>query len=198
MAIIIIGYVFGIRSERLLCREVKVNMAYRWFCDLSIEDNVPDHSAFSRARNERFVNKDIFRRVFEHVVAGVHQRRAWWAVPGLCCRCEPDRRRCQQAAVDPGQRMGQGSRPGNSEPGREGVSVEPSTPQPSARRAMSRPGLSRRLIQRTQWTGAMRGPAFFAYADNYLIDVKFGIIMDVEASRAIRQAEVGAAKSMIE
>src|SRR5262245_15691026 len=49
-----------------------------------------------------------------------------------------------------------------------------------------------------QWTGAMRGPAFFAYADNYLIDVKFGIIMDVEASRAIRQAEVGAAQTMIE
>jgi hypothetical protein len=42
-----------------------------------------------------------------------------------------------------------------------------------------------------QWTGAMRGPAFFAYADNYLIDVKFGVIMDVEASRAIRQAEIG-------
>ena len=49
-----------------------------------------------------------------------------------------------------------------------------------------------------QWTGAMRGPAFFAYADNYLIDVKFGIIVDVEASRAIRQAEVGTAKMMLE
>jgi hypothetical protein len=49
-----------------------------------------------------------------------------------------------------------------------------------------------------QWTGAMRGPAFFAYANNYLIDVKFGVIMDVEASRAIRQAEIGAAKAMIE
>ena len=49
-----------------------------------------------------------------------------------------------------------------------------------------------------QWTGAQRGPAFFAYSDNYLIDVKNGIIMDVEASRAIRQAEVGAAKTMIE
>jgi hypothetical protein len=49
-----------------------------------------------------------------------------------------------------------------------------------------------------QWTGAMRGPAFFAYAYNYLVDVKSGIIMDVEASRAIRQAEVGAAKTMIE
>jgi hypothetical protein len=49
-----------------------------------------------------------------------------------------------------------------------------------------------------QWTGAMRGPAFFAYADNYLIDVKFGVIVDVEATRAIRQAEVGAARTMIE
>jgi len=49
-----------------------------------------------------------------------------------------------------------------------------------------------------QWTGAMRGPAFFAYANNYLIDVKFGLIVDVEASRAIRHAEVGAAKTMIE
>src|SRR5262245_17923621 len=49
-----------------------------------------------------------------------------------------------------------------------------------------------------QWTGAMRGPAFFAYADNYLVDVKFGIIMDVKATRAICQAEVGAAKTMIE
>lgn len=56
----------------------------------------------------------------------------------------------------------------------------------------------RRQILATQWTGAMRGPAFFAYTDNYLIDVKFGIIMDVEASRAIRQAEVGAAQTMIE
>ena len=49
-----------------------------------------------------------------------------------------------------------------------------------------------------QWTGAMRGAAFFAYANNYLIDVKFGVIMDVEASRAIRQAEVRASKTMIE
>src|SRR5438132_13914465 len=64
----ILGYAFGLRSERLLCREVKVNLAYRWFCELSIEDKVPDHSAFSRARNERFRDSDIFRRLFEHVV----------------------------------------------------------------------------------------------------------------------------------
>ena len=64
----ILGYVFAIRSERLPCREVQVNLAYRWFCGLSIEDKIPDHSAFSRARNERFRDSDIFRRVFERVV----------------------------------------------------------------------------------------------------------------------------------
>src|SRR5437588_3675312 len=65
---LVVGYVFAIRSERLLCREVQVNLAYRWFCGLSIEDKIPDHSAFSRARNERFRDTDIFRRVFERVV----------------------------------------------------------------------------------------------------------------------------------
>jgi hypothetical protein len=56
--------------------------------------------------------------------------------------------------------------------------------------------LSPLVIRRTS-TGAMRGPAFFAYSDNNLIDVKFGIIMDADASRAIRQAKVGAAKTVI-
>ncbi|MEY9120601.1 hypothetical protein ABIA03_000113 [Bradyrhizobium yuanmingense] len=62
---LIVGYVFAIRSERLLCREVQVNLAYRWFCKLGIEDAIPDHSAFSRARNERFREGDVVRRVFK-------------------------------------------------------------------------------------------------------------------------------------
>jgi transposase len=66
---LIVGYVFGIRSERALCRDVRVNLAYRWFCGLNLEDNIPDHSAFSRARNERFRDGDVFRRVFERVVS---------------------------------------------------------------------------------------------------------------------------------
>ncbi len=65
---LIIGYVFAVRSERALCRDVQVNLAYRWFCGLSIEDKLPDHSAFSRARNERFRDTEIFRRVFDRVV----------------------------------------------------------------------------------------------------------------------------------
>ena len=66
---LIVGYVFAIRSERALCREIQVNLAYRWFCGLSIEDKLPDHSAFSRARNERFRDGDLFRQVFERVVS---------------------------------------------------------------------------------------------------------------------------------
>jgi transposase len=68
MRMLIVGYVFAIRSERALCREVQVNLAYRWFCGLSIEDKIPDHSAFSRARNECFRDSGIFRSVFERVV----------------------------------------------------------------------------------------------------------------------------------
>ena len=66
---LIVGYAFAIRSERALCREVQVNLAYRWFCGLGLEDKIPDHSVFSRARNERFRDHDIFRQVFERVVA---------------------------------------------------------------------------------------------------------------------------------
>ena len=66
---LIVGYVFALRSERRLCAEVQVNLAYRWFCKLGIEDNIPDHSVFCRARRERFRTSDALRRVFEGVVA---------------------------------------------------------------------------------------------------------------------------------
>src|SRR5450631_3659026 len=66
---LIVGYVFALRSERRLRAEVQVNLAYRWFCKLGIEDNIPDHSVFCRARHERFRESDALRRVFEGVVA---------------------------------------------------------------------------------------------------------------------------------
>ena len=66
---LIVGYVFALRSERRLCAEVQVNLAYRWFCKLGIEDRIPDHSVFCRARHERFRESDALRRVFERVVA---------------------------------------------------------------------------------------------------------------------------------
>jgi transposase len=70
---LIVGYAFAIRSERRLCAEVQVNLAYRWFCGLGIEDAIPNHSAFSRARGERFREGDVLRLVFERVVAGANE-----------------------------------------------------------------------------------------------------------------------------
>jgi hypothetical protein len=193
---LVVGYVFAIRSERALCREVQVNLAYRWFCGLSIEDKVPDHSAFSRARNERFGDSAIFRSVFERVVgacivaglvggegfavdasliaADANKRRS---IPGSEWNTELDAQQVSRATKEYLATLDDAAFGAASD-------VTPKFVSPSDPAA--------------QWTGAMRGAAFFAYADNYLIDVKFGVIMDVEASRAIRQAEVRASKTMIE
>ena len=65
---LIVGYCFGIRSERRLCEEVHLNLAYRWFCRLGLDGDVPDHSTFSKNRHGRFRDSDVLRHVFETVV----------------------------------------------------------------------------------------------------------------------------------
>jgi transposase len=193
---LVVGYVFAIRSERLICREVQVNLAYRWFCKLGLEDAVPDHSAFSRARNERFRQGDVFRRIFERVVeaciaaglvggegfavdasliaADANKQRS---IAGQDWHKDRDLKSASRAVKDYLATLDDTAWGAASD-------VVPKFVSPSDPAA--------------QWTGAHKGPAFFAYANNYLIDVKFGVIVDVEASRAIRQAEVGAARTMIE
>jgi transposase len=75
---LVVGYVFAIRSERLICREVQVNLAYRWFCKLGLGDAIPDHSAFSRARNERFREGGYFPSRIRAGRGGVHRGRSGW------------------------------------------------------------------------------------------------------------------------
>lgn len=193
---LIIGYVFAIRSERQICREVQVNLAYRWFCDLGLEDAMPDHSAFSRARNERFRESDIFRHVFERVVgtcieAGLVGGEGF-AVDASLIEADVDRQRAipgveWKEQIDPAAA---------SRAVREYIA----TLNDAAFGAASevQPKLVAPSDPAAQWTAARRGPPIFAYADNYLIDLRWSVIMDVEASRAIRQAEVGAAQTMIE
>ena len=65
---LIVGYCFGIRSERRLCEEVHLNLAYRWFCRLGLDGDVPDHSTFSKNRHGRFRESDLLRRVFDTVL----------------------------------------------------------------------------------------------------------------------------------
>ena len=163
---------------------------------MSIEDKIPDHSVFSRARNERFRDNDIFRRVFERVVeacisAGLVGGKEF-AVDASLIAADANKQR--------------------SIPGSEWIKErDPETASRAVKEYMATLddaafGAATKVTPKfvspsdpaAQWIGAMRGPAFFAYSDNYLIDVKVGIIMDVEASRSIRQAEVGASKTMIE
>ena len=192
---LIVGYVFAIRSERLLCREVQVNLAYRWFCGLSIEDKIPDHSAFSRARNERFRDSDIFRRVFERIVkacisAGLVGGEGF-AVDASLIVADANKQRSIPGSEWEKMR--------DRETASRAVKEYLATLDDTAFGAASdvTPKFISPSDPAAQWTSAMRGPAFFAYANNYLVDVKFGVIVDVEASRAIRQAEVGAAKTML-
>jgi len=192
---LVVGYVFAIRSERLICREVQVNLAYRWFCKLGIEDAIPDHSAFSRARNERFREGDVFRRVFERVVetciaAGLVGGEGF-AVDASLIQADANKQRSIA-----GQDWHKDRDPARSS---RAVKEYLATLDDKAWGAASDvvPKFVSLSDPAAQWTGAHKGPAFFAYSDNYLIDVKFGVIVDVEASRSIRQAEVGAARTMI-
>jgi transposase len=66
---LLVGYCFGIRSERRLCEEVHLNLAYRWFCRLDLSDRVPDHSTFSKNRHGRFRDSELLRHLFEMTVA---------------------------------------------------------------------------------------------------------------------------------
>src|SRR5215510_14329262 len=192
---LVVGYVFAIRSERALCREVQVNLAYRWFCGLGIEDKIPDHSVFSRARNERFRDHDIFRHVFERVVAACIAAGLvggeGFAVDASLIQADANKHRSTPGA--------EWSKDIDPEQARRAVKEYLATLDDPAFGAASdvTPKFVSPSDPAAQWTGALRSAAFFAYADNYLIDVKFGIIMDVEATRAIRQAEVCAARTMI-
>jgi len=193
---LVVGYVFAIRSERLICREVQVNLAYRWFCKLGIEDAIPDHSAFSRARNERFREGDVFRGVFERVVeaciaAGLVGGEGFAVDASLI---EADANKQRSIAGQDWRRDRDPAR--SSRAVKEYLAALDDTAWGAASDVV--PKFVSPSDPAAQWTGAHKGPAFFAYSDNYLIDVKFGVIVDVEASRAIRQAEVGAAKTMIE
>jgi hypothetical protein len=171
-----------------------VNLAYRWFCKLGIEDAIPDHSAFPRARNERFRQGDVFRRVFERVVeaciAADLVGGEGFAVDASLIQADANK---QRSIVGQDWHKDRDLK-GASRAVKDYLATLDDTAWGAASDVV--PKFVSPSDSAAQWTGAHKGPAFFAYAN--LIDVKFGVIVDVEASRAIRQAEVGAARTMIE
>lgn len=193
---LIVGYCFGIRSERRLCEEVHLNLAYRWFCRLGLEGDVPDHSTFSKNRHGRFRDSDLLRELFETTVRRCIEEglvgNEGFAVDASLIRADANK-----------QRSAEGSEQVDWEAmaaTRRSVQEYLDTLDDAAWGAASevKPKFVSRSDPAAQWTGAMKGHAFFAYATNYLIDMDHAVIVDVEASRAIRQAEVGAARTMID
>ncbi len=190
---LIVGYCHGIRSERRLCEEVHLNLAYRWFCRIGLEGEVPDHSTFSKNRHGRFRDSDLLRHVFETVV---HRCMAEGLVGG------------DGFAVDASLIKADANRQSGVE-GPQGLPPELSSRAVNEYLAVlddAAFGAATEVVPKfiapsdpaARWTSAHGGLAFFAYSDNYLIDLDHAVIVDVEASTAIRQAEVTAAKTMIE
>jgi transposase len=190
---LIIGYCFGIRSERRLCDEVHLNLAYRWFCRLGLDGRVPDHSTFSKNRHGRFRDSDLLRRLFEAVLARCIAEGLvggeGFAVDGSLIKADANR----QKGVE-----GTGGLPPDnvSRAAREYLAVLDDPAFGAATPVV--PKFVSPADPASRWTGADGGLAYFAYCTNYLIDLDHAVIVDVEPSTAVRQAEVAAAKTMIE
>jgi transposase len=189
---LLIGYCCGIRSERRLCQEVHLNLAYRWFCRLGLSDAVPDHSTFSKNRHGRFRDSDLLRTLFENTV-----------------------RRCMAEGIVGGEGFAVDASMIRADAHRQhGVAGQADLDPEKANRAVTEylavlddaafggatdvaPKFISPVDPAARWTAAAGGPACYAYCDNYLIDLKHAVIMDVEPTTAVRQAEVAAAKTMI-
>ena len=192
---LLVGYCHSIRSERRLCQEVELNLAYRWFCRLGLEDKVPDHSTFSVNRHGRFRDSDILRTVFESVV-----------------------RRCMEAGLVGGEGFAVDASVIEADASRfarvEGADID-WTEEQLARRAIREyvdalesenapinPNRRPKALSPTDptaaWTTRGRYKVMFGYSLNYLIDMENAVILDVEATPTRISKEVDATETMIE
>jgi len=185
---LIVGYCYGIRSERRLCEEVHHNLAYRWFCRLGLEGKVPDHSTFSENRHGRFRESDAFRHLFELVLQRCMTESLvggeGFAIDASLVKADASRQHHREDNDDWG----------NGRAVREYLEAidEDDTHVSKSSRKVSPTDPA------ASYTAAPGGPAFYAYSTNYLIDTDHGIIMDVEPSTANRAQEAETTKTMIE
>ena len=193
---LLIGYCCGIRSERRLCEGVHLNLAYRWFCRLGLEGAVPDHSTFSKNRHGRFRDSDLLRTLFETTVQSCLDvglvGGEGFAVDASLIRADANRQR----SVAGSEKVDWEAMAATRRSVREYLDTLDEAAWGAASEVT--PKFVSPSDPAAQWTGAHKGHAFFAYATNYLIDLDHAVIVDVEASRAIRQAEVGAARTMLD
>ena len=197
---LLVGYLHGIRSERRLCAEVHLNLAYRWFCRLGLDGAVPDHSTFSKNRHGRFRDSGVMRALFEQVVALCTEAGL---VPG------------EELAVD-GSHVSANARTDRSVPGgappeawagdrtelsrpvREYLdALDAALPPAPDEPKQGTPKYLSPTDPQAAWS-TKHGSGGFAYEVNLLADTAHGIIVDVETTPARLSQEVVAAKAMIE
>ena len=187
LRMLVVGYCYGIRSERRLCEEVHLNLAYRWFCRLGLEGKVPDHSTFSENRHGRFRESDTFRQLFElvlqHCMTEGLVGGEGFATDASIVKADASRQHHRDDDDDWG-----GGRAVREY--LEAIDEDSTQSQSTRKVSPTDPAAS--------YTAAPGGPAFYAYSTNYLIDTDHGIIMDVEPSTANRTPEVETTKTMIE
>jgi len=191
---LIVGYCYGIRSERRLCEELELHLAYRWFCRLDLDDKVPDHSTFSINRHGRFRDSDILRQVFEAVVRACMNA-------GLV--------KGEGFAVDASVIEANASRYHGKAPDE----IDWSVPELQTRAAAEflgglddeDPHANRKppkLISPSDpcsaWTAKANKRVQFGYGLNYLIDIANAIILDVEPTPARTYDEVESTKTMLD
>jgi transposase len=192
---LLIGYCYSIRSERRLCQEVKMNLAYRWFCGLSLEDKVPHHSTFSVNRHGRFRESDILRKVFEEVVCGC-MKAGLVGGEGFAVDASVIEANASRFQRIEGPEVNWTDEQRSSRPVREYlVALDSENPPINPKQ---KPKAMSPSDPAAAWTTRGRHKVMFGYSLNYLIDMENAVILDVEATPTRISKEVDATETMIE
>src|SRR5471032_648246 len=211
MRMLMVGYCYGIRSERRLCEEAKLHLAYRWFCKLDLDDKVPHHATFSVNRLGRFRESDILRHIFEQVVAACMAaglvKGEGFAVDASVIEANASRyhgKAPDELDWTDAQRQKRAvaeyltALDAEAQTSAE-IDDSNNTDGESEVRAYRRPP---KVISpsdpQSAWTAKANKRVLFGYGLNYLIDVKHAVIVDVEATPARTYDEVASTKTMIE
>src|SRR5215204_5945454 len=211
---LIVGYCFGLRSERRLTQEVELHLAYRWFCRLDLDDKVPHHSTFSENRLHRFRESDVFRHVFERVVvacmaAGLVKGEGF-AVDASVMEANASRyhgkapdeidwteKQRQKRAVAEYLAALEAEAAASVDAADDGAGGGPESKRPRRYERQS-PKVISPSDPQSAWTAKANKRVQFGYGLNYLIDIENAVIVDVEATPARTYDEVAATKTMLD
>jgi transposase len=204
---LLIGYAFAIRSERRLCDEVHLNLAYRWFSRLGLEGAVPDHSTFSKNRHGRFRDSELFRRLFEHVVRKCMQAGLvggeGFAIDASVIEADASNHRKVNGKPSTWPEDEEVTRPVREYLDALDVAAAAETAPPAGDdmppgNPPAEPKYTSLTDPAATWTNKGQMKVTFAYGCNYLVDLQAAaIIVDVQATAARWSAEVAITKTML-